>query len=100
MSSNISLFECSESSNGDDNKTYFLLLCLAAEIRTYPKPTANPNASGIKTTPPSQFNACWIKVSNISIITKSIRHGLAVGTISNFSSLVVFTTRNSSLCLF
>ena len=32
---------------------------------TYPKPTAKPNASGIKTTPPSQFNACWIKVSNI-----------------------------------
>jgi hypothetical protein len=32
---------------------------------TYPKPTANPNASGIKTTPPSQFSACWIKVSNM-----------------------------------
>ena len=37
---------------------YVLFLCRAAEIITYPRPTANPNASGINTTPPSQFSAC------------------------------------------
>src|SRR5215211_7050352 len=45
---------------------YVPFLCRAAEIITYPKPTANPNPSGIKTAPASQFIACWIKVSNIS----------------------------------
>jgi hypothetical protein len=39
-------------------KPYVLLLCLAAEIMTYPSPTANPNASGIKTAPASQLNVC------------------------------------------
>jgi hypothetical protein len=37
---------------------YVPVLCRAAEIITYPKPTANPNANGIKTTPPSQFSDC------------------------------------------
>ena len=37
---------------------YVPFLCRAAEIITYPKPTANPNANGIKTAPPSQFSDC------------------------------------------
>jgi hypothetical protein len=37
---------------------YVPFLCRAAEIITYPRPTANPNASGINTTPPSQFSDC------------------------------------------
>ena len=37
---------------------YVLFLCRAAEIITYPRPIANPNASGIKTTPPPQFSDC------------------------------------------
>jgi hypothetical protein len=37
---------------------YVPFLCRAAEIITYPRPTANPNASGIKTAPPSQFSDC------------------------------------------
>jgi hypothetical protein len=38
--------------------SYVPFLCRAAEIMTYPRPTANPNASGMKTAPPSQFIAC------------------------------------------
>ena len=37
---------------------YVPFLWRAAEIITYPKPTANPNANGIKTAPPSQFSDC------------------------------------------
>ena len=37
---------------------YVPFLWRAAEIITYPRPTANPNASGIKTAPPSQFSDC------------------------------------------
>ena len=43
---------------------YVPFLWRAAEIMTYPKPTANPNASGIKTAAPCHSNAC-IKVLNI-----------------------------------
>ena len=38
--------------------SYVPFLCRAAEIMTYPRPTANPNASGKKTPPASQFNDC------------------------------------------
>jgi hypothetical protein len=37
---------------------YVPFLCRAAEIITYPKPTANPNANGIKTAPPCHSNTC------------------------------------------
>jgi hypothetical protein len=37
---------------------YVPFLCRAVEIITYPRPTANPNASGINTAPPSQFSDC------------------------------------------
>ena len=48
---------------------YVPFLCRAAEIITYPRPTAKPNASGIKTTPPSKFKDCWIMASNIALVT-------------------------------
>jgi hypothetical protein len=37
---------------------YVPFLCRAAEIITYPRPTANPNASGIKTAAPCHSNTC------------------------------------------
>jgi hypothetical protein len=37
---------------------YDCLLCRAAEIRAYPRPTANPNANGIKTAIDSRLNVC------------------------------------------
>ena len=37
---------------------YLPFLCRAAEIITYPRPTANPNASGIKTAAPCSLNTC------------------------------------------
>jgi hypothetical protein len=37
---------------------YVFLLCRAAEIRAYPRPTANPNANGIKTAADSRLNVC------------------------------------------
>jgi hypothetical protein len=36
---------------------YFFLLFHAAEIIAYPRPTANPNANGIKNTADSRLNA-------------------------------------------
>jgi hypothetical protein len=37
---------------------YVPFLWRAAEIITYPRPTANPNASGIKTAAPCSLNTC------------------------------------------
>jgi hypothetical protein len=57
----------------DENSILFSILiqvpflCRAAEIITYARPTANPNASGMKTAPPPKFNDCWIRVSNIML---------------------------------